>query len=139
MEIIDKAVASSVPVIPWPIVHKVAGRYIAGERLEKAIETVRNLNEQGCLVSMDILGEGAQSKRDATEKLEQYKQVIDALEAHDLKSGISVKLTGLGLTLDEEQCRETSRRLSSTRERRTVSCGWTWRAHPTRPHPRAGA
>jgi proline dehydrogenase len=104
--IIDKAVASSVAVIPRPIVRKIANRYIAGEHLEDAIDTVRNLNGQGCLATIDVLGESTRSKSDATEKLEQYKRVVDALEANDLKSGISVKLTGLGLTLDENVCRE---------------------------------
>src|ERR671927_770320 len=103
---IDRAVATSVPMIPRPIVRKIASRYIAGERLEEAVETIRNLNGQGCLATVDVLGESTQSKSDATEKLEQYKLVIDALEANDLKSGISVKLTGLGLTLDEDLCRE---------------------------------
>ena len=106
MGIIDRAVATSVPMIPQSIVRKIASRYIAGERLEEAVETIRNLNGQGCLATVDVLGESTQSKSDATEKLEQYKRVIDALEANDLKSGISVKLTGLGLTLDEDLCRE---------------------------------
>ena len=106
MGIIDRAVATSVPMIPRSIVRKIASRYIAGERLEEAVETIRNLNGQGCLATVDVLGESTQSKSDATEKLEQYKRVIDALEANDLKSGISVKLTGLGLTLDEDLCRE---------------------------------
>lgn len=105
MGIIDKAVAGSVPVIPRPVVRRIAGRYIAGERLEEAIEAIRNLNRQGCLATVDVLGESTQSKSDATGKLEQYKRVVDALEANDLKSGISVKLTGLGLTLDEDLCR----------------------------------
>ena len=40
----------------------------------------------------------------AAEKLEQYKHVVDALDEHGLESGISVKLTGLGLDLHEEIC-----------------------------------
>lgn len=106
MGMIDKAVAGSVPVIPRRIVRRIASRYIAGEHLEEAIETIRNLNGEGCLATVDVLGESTQSKSDAVEKLEQYKRVIDALEANDLRSGISVKLTGLGLTLDEDVCRE---------------------------------
>ena len=54
---------------------------------------------------MDVLGESTKSERDAAEKLDQYKQVLDALDEHDLESGISVKLTGLGLALDEHLCR----------------------------------
>ena len=105
MGIIDRAVANSVAVIPRPVVRRIAGRYMAGERLEEAIETIRDLYEQGCVATVDVLGESTQSTRDAAEKLQQYKQVVDALETNELPSGISVKLTGLGLVLDEALCR----------------------------------
>jgi proline dehydrogenase len=68
-------------------------------------ETVRDLNEPGCVATIDRLGESTGSKADAAAKLRDYKKVVDALNEHDLYSGISVKLTGLGLTLSEELCR----------------------------------
>jgi proline dehydrogenase len=105
MGIIDKAVANSVSVIPRPIVRRIADRYMAGERLDDAIGAIRSLNEEGCVATVDVLGESTESERDAAGKLDQYKRVIDALDQHDLKSGISVKFTGLGLDLDEELCR----------------------------------
>jgi len=103
--IIDKAIANSVPVIPRPIVRRISRRYIAGERLEDAVEVIRDLNGEGCSATVDVLGESTESKHDAAGKLQQYRQVVDALEEHSLKSGLSVKLTGLGLDLDEELCR----------------------------------
>jgi proline dehydrogenase len=105
MGILDKAIAESVPVIPRPIVRKISRRYIAGDTLAEAVETVRDLNKQGCVATIDVLGESTESKVDAAATLRDYKKVIDALDEHDLNSGISVKLTGLGLTLDEELCR----------------------------------
>jgi proline dehydrogenase len=105
MGILDKAIAESVPVIPRPIVRKISRRYIAGDTLAEAVETVRDLNKQGCVATIDVLGERTESKADAAATLRDYKKVIDALEEHNLNSGISVKLTGLGLTLDEELCR----------------------------------
>jgi proline dehydrogenase len=104
MGILDRAIAESVPVIPRPIVRRISRRYIAGDTLDEAVETVRNLNEQGCVATIDLLGESTESKADAAAKLRDYKKVIDALNEHDLYSGISVKLTGLGLTLSEELC-----------------------------------
>jgi proline dehydrogenase len=103
--IIDSAIANSVPAIPRPVVRRIAGRYMAGEELDEAIATIRNLNREGCTATVDVLGESTKSERDAAEKLRQYKQVLDALDEHDLESGISVKLTGLGLALDEHLCR----------------------------------
>ena len=105
MGILDRVFAESVPVIPRPIVRRISRRYIAGDTLDEAMETVRGLNEQGCVATIDLLGESTQSKADAAAKLRDYKKVIDALDEHDLRSGISVKLTGLGLTLSEELCR----------------------------------
>ncbi len=105
MGIIDRAIAESVPVIPRPIVRRISRRYIAGDTLEEAVATVKDLNRQGCVATIDLLGESTESKADAAQKLKDYKRIVDTLDAHDLDSGISVKLTGLGLTLDEELCR----------------------------------
>jgi proline dehydrogenase len=105
MGILDRAIAESVPVIPRPIVRRISRRYIAGDTLDEAVETVRSLNERGCVATIDLLGESTESKTDAAAKLRDYKRVIDALDEHGLDSGISVKLTGLGLTLSEELCR----------------------------------
>src|SRR5215213_7970352 len=105
MGILDKAIANAVPVIPRPIVKRISRRYIAGDTLDEALSTVRDLNSQGCVAAIDLLGESTESKADAAAKLNDYKKVVDALDEHGLKSGISVKLTGLGLTLNEELCR----------------------------------
>ena len=105
MGVIDKAIANSVPVIPRPIVKRISSRYIAGDTLEEAVSTVRDLNERGCVAMIDLLGESTESKADAAGKLKDYKKVVDTLDEHDLRSGISVKLTGLGLALNEELCR----------------------------------
>lgn len=105
MGIIDKTIASSVTVIPRPIVKRVSDRYIAGEALEEAVATIRELNQEGCAATVDVLGETSDDKKEAASKLQDYKDVLDALEENDLDSGISVKLTGLGLLFDEELCR----------------------------------
>ncbi len=105
MGVMDKAIANSVPAIPRPIVKKISSRYIAGDTLGEAVSTIKDLNNEGCVATIDLLGESTESKADAASKLKDYKKVVDALDEHDLKSGISVKLTGLGLTLNEELCR----------------------------------
>jgi proline dehydrogenase len=101
----DKAIASSVPAIPRPLVKRISSRYIAGDTLDEAISTVRDLNAKGCVATIDLLGESTESKADAAATLGDYEKVVDALDVHGLHSGISVKLTGLGLTLDEQLCR----------------------------------
>ena len=105
MGILDKAIANSVPAIPRPVVRRISRRYIAGDTLEEAVATVRDLNRSGCVATIDLLGESTESKADAARTLHEYEKVIDALDEHSLESGISVKLTGLGLTINEKLCR----------------------------------
>ena len=105
MGIVDRAIAGSVPMIPRPVVRRISRRYMAGDGLRDAVETVTSLNKQGCIATLDVLGESTKDRADAAGKLEQYKRVVDAIVANDLRSGISVKLTGLGLDLDEGLCR----------------------------------
>ncbi|WP_047865227.1 proline dehydrogenase family protein [Rubrobacter aplysinae] len=105
MGVVDKVIANSVPVIPRPLVRVISGRYIAGEEIPEAVETIKELNRQGCLATVDLMGESTQDEDQAAQKLAGYKQVIDAIQEHGLGSGLSVKLTGLGLWVDEDLCR----------------------------------
>lgn len=105
MSVVDRAIAGTVPVIPRQIVKRISSRYIAGEKLEEAISAIQDLQREGCVATVDVLGESTDNKADALQTLQEYKDVLDALEANDLDSGISVKLSGLGLTIDEDLCR----------------------------------
>ncbi|CAN5484340.1 MAG: proline dehydrogenase family protein [Actinomycetota bacterium] len=105
MGIVDKVIAGSVPAVPKPVVRKISSRYIAGENLDGAIATVRKLNAENCAGTLDVLGEGAKSKSQAMETLREYKLALDRISSEDLDTGVSVKLTALGLNLDEELCR----------------------------------
>lgn len=105
MGVVDKFIANSVPVIPRPLVRVISGRYIAGEKVKEAVESIRELNREGCAATVDLMGESTDDKAQAAQKLAEYKEVIDAIESNGLNSGLSVKLTGLGLWVDEELCR----------------------------------
>lgn len=113
MSVLDRAIANSVAIIPRPVVKRISSRYIAGEHLDEMIETIRLLNrDEGCVATVDLLGEGTEDEADARDTLLHYERVLDALEEHGLRSGISVKLTALGLTLDEGFCRANLERLA---------------------------
>ncbi|QYJ15961.1 Proline dehydrogenase 1 [Rubrobacter xylanophilus DSM 9941] len=105
MSALDRTIASAVPLMPRALVRRVASRYIAGERLEDALAVIRNLNRKGCTATVDVLGESTRDKAQAAAILGEYKRVVDALEGEGLAAGLSVKLTALGLDLDEELCR----------------------------------
>jgi proline dehydrogenase len=88
----------------WGIARRVARRFVAGEQLEEAIQATQALNERGILVTLDYLGESVTNAKDTEDVVAMYQTVLDRIHQHQLKSGISVKLTHLGLDLSEELC-----------------------------------
>jgi proline dehydrogenase len=76
-----------------------ARRFVAGERLEEAIAAVQSLNGEGLLATVDHLGENVTSETEARDGTTEILDLLDALEVQGLRSGVSVKLTQLGLDL----------------------------------------
>lgn len=117
MDVLGKALAHGIPIVPRPVLYRIARNYIAGETLEDAIRSVRDLNVKGISGTVDLLGERIKTKQAALEALDEYKSVLDALAREGLRSGISVKLTALGLALDEDMCRDNLIELVQTASR----------------------
>lgn len=99
-------VARVLPLVPKGFVRLFARRYIAGETLSEAILKIRALNDDGFGVTLDYLGEAPDAKAECLKALKVYEQVIDALSEEKLDSGISVKLSHMGLALDPDFCRK---------------------------------
>jgi proline dehydrogenase len=104
--IVDRAVVRLLPAIPKQIVRKVSDRYIAGATLDDAVRVVRSLNAVGKTATIDVLGEDVTSADEARAIAGQYHDVLARVDEERLDSNISVKLTGLGLELDFELCKE---------------------------------
>jgi proline dehydrogenase len=102
----DRAIARVLPAVPKPLVRALASPYIAGASLEDAVACVRRLNGEGKLATIDVLGEEVTSAEEAREIALAYHRVLARIESERLDSTISVKLTGLGLGLDYDLCRE---------------------------------
>ncbi|MFD0960119.1 proline dehydrogenase family protein [Paenibacillus chungangensis] len=81
-----------------------ARRYVAGTGLSEAIATVRRLNGEGKLATLDHLGEYAGSARDAARAAEMCLKTLDALHHSGVDGNLSLKLTSLGLDLDMTAC-----------------------------------
>ena len=103
--VLDRAIVRLLPVVPRPIVRRIADRYIAGESLEDAVRVVRALNAQGKVATIDVLGEEITEPRAARTIVAAYHEVFEAIERESLDSNVSVKLTGLGLKLGYDLCR----------------------------------
>jgi proline dehydrogenase len=104
--LLDRAIVRVLPAVPRPVVKKLSRRYIAGPTLADACRVVSALNEDGKMATIDVLGEEITSRDEASALLGEYEDVFETIEREGLDSNISVKLTGLGLNLDHEFCRD---------------------------------
>jgi proline dehydrogenase len=109
--LLDRALVRVLPAVPRPVVKRLSQRYIAGPTLGDAVDVVRALNEEGKMATIDVLGEEISRREEASALLAEYEGVFETIEREGLDSNISVKLTGLGLNLDHDICRENASEL----------------------------
>jgi proline dehydrogenase len=93
-------------VTGWGIARKVALRFVAGETLDEAIEAVKKINENGMLATLDQLGEHTENADQAYSTTEDILVILDAIEQSGVKAGLSVKLSQIGLTIDQNLCED---------------------------------
>ncbi len=79
-----------------------AARFVAGEALDAAVPVLRRLNERGLLTNTTLLGEGVSDEGETRAVVDMYKEVLDRIQAERLETNVAVKLTHLGLALEEE-------------------------------------
>ena len=106
MALLDRAIVRLLPAVPKPIVQRLSSRYIAGPDIDDAIRVVKRLNAKGKLATVDVLGEEISSADEARALAGQYDDVLARIDDEGLDANISVKLTGFGLELDADLCRE---------------------------------
>ena len=94
-----------------------ASRFIAGEELDDALRVIRRLNAEGFMVTLDCLGESVHEAAAAEAACDTYLQLLDRLAAEKLDSHVSVKLTQLGLAIDEGLTRRNLARLAESAAR----------------------
>jgi proline dehydrogenase len=91
----------------------VAIRFVAGETLDDAVRVSRELNGRGLSVSFDHLGEHTTDLRLAARARDDYLSCIERIASEGLDAGISVKLTQLGLGLDDSLAEQSLRTLAA--------------------------
>jgi proline dehydrogenase len=79
-----------------------AGRFVAGETLDQLVPVLRRLNEQGLLTNTTMLGEHVHSPEESRAAVDAYREVLDRIAAEGLNTNVALKLTHLGLDLDEQ-------------------------------------
>jgi proline dehydrogenase len=78
-----------------------AARFVAGETFDDAVPVLRRLNGSGLLTNTTLLGEGVGDEAETHSVVAAYREVIDRIAAEGLRTNVAVKLTHLGLSIDE--------------------------------------
>jgi proline dehydrogenase len=104
MGILNKIIVGTLPLIPKGIVRKFANRYIAGDKIEHAVNTAKRLNDKGIMGTIDVLGEDVLNKEDAGRAKTECLGVLVAIDKNRLDANQSLKLTSLGLKIDFDFC-----------------------------------
>ncbi|MFN2572198.1 MAG: proline dehydrogenase family protein [Gemmatimonadales bacterium] len=86
------------------LARKLASRFVAGETIDEAMPTLRELNGSKLSASLDLLGESVQHKEEAQRACRTYLDLLDRIHAANANANVSVKLTQMGLDLDETLC-----------------------------------
>ncbi|MCK4893189.1 MAG: proline dehydrogenase family protein [Calditrichia bacterium] len=113
MNLFNKLIALTLPFVPKPIVGFFSRHYIAGDHLEDAVKLIRELNSQGMMATLDVLGEEVKEKEQSLKAVDLYKSTLQAIHREKLDANISVKPTHMGLTIDKEFCYENIKGLVS--------------------------
>jgi proline dehydrogenase len=94
-----------------PVTRSMVARFVAGETLDEALRALEKLQAAGLRTTVDVLGEAVTSVDAARAAADEYVATLDALAARGLDRNVSVKLSQMGLELDEAICRETMTRI----------------------------
>ncbi|WP_082233472.1 proline dehydrogenase family protein [Halobacillus massiliensis] len=97
-----------------------AGRFVAGETIQHAVETIKELNHQGMSVTIDHLGEFIESESEAKAAAEECMEAIRAISSHNLDSQLSLKLTSMGLDISYDLALENMRNILKEAEEKNV-------------------
>ncbi|MGA7837976.1 MAG: proline dehydrogenase family protein [Ignavibacteriaceae bacterium] len=111
MKLLNQIIVTIVQMMPRSIVWAFSKKYIAGKRLEEAVQLVKKLNGKGIHATIDVLGEAITNKDEAVESKVECIQVLNSIEENKLMANLSLKPTQLGLNLDEKFAYEQTKEI----------------------------
>ena len=111
---ISKSIVAMTIRMPRWFVGWVSRRYVAGPRLEDAVDIMKRLSKEEACFTVDVLGEEISSMEEAQFFLDEYLKVIEAISEHNLDSNLSIKPTAFGLLIDEKKGMENIEKLVRT-------------------------
>jgi len=84
-----------------PLGRRVSTRFVAGTEIDDVLRATKLINKNGATVSIDNLGENVTNADEARASAQAYHRLLDEISARALKANISLKLTHMGLDVDE--------------------------------------
>lgn len=96
----------------WKLAWTVASRFVAGETLDEALSAIKSLNAAGMNVTLDHLGEHVSTEEEAIEAAEVILKLFDGINQNNLTAGVSIKLSQIGLGMNDALCEENLRRIA---------------------------
>ena len=91
-------------VTGWAFAWRAASRFVAGETVEEAINAVKELNAKGINATLDHLGEHTTNPEKAVQATNDIITILERIDREGVRSGVSIKLTQIGLAVDESLC-----------------------------------
>jgi len=85
---------------------RLSSRFVAGTQVEDVLKVASKLNQKGITATVDNLGENVTNIEEARGSAQLYHQVLDQIAACKLQANVSLKLTHMGLDVDENLARE---------------------------------
>lgn len=108
---LSKAAWAQNLVTGWGVAWKAASRFIAGTTIQQAIDAVRTLNAKGINVTLDQLGEHTSTPEEANRAAEGILEVLDAIHQAGVRANVSIKLTQIGMGMDDSVCQDNLERI----------------------------
>lgn len=93
-------------ITSWSFAWHAASRFVAGETVEDVIRAIRELNKNGFNATLNYLGESISTAEEAEKATDEILRVLNEIDKADVKSNVSIKLTQIGIGLDENICRQ---------------------------------
>lgn len=103
-----------------PVAQRVAGRFVAGPDQNAAMQTAAALNEAGMTTTLDFLGESVSSASEAAAARDEICSLVERVASDGVNSGVSLKLTQLGLRLGDDIVRENLCAILETARRHEI-------------------
>ncbi len=100
----NRIIAAVLPFMPKGLVWIFSKRYIAGKKIQDAIDVAKDYNSNGMVVTIDLLGEFITKLSEAEENKNTYLDIIEKVEASEVEGNYSLKPTMFGLLLDKDKC-----------------------------------